>query len=183
VNMRQGWKGARYHKDGITQEAKKVFSIEVENTELNKEYELEIPSETTINNQGLLLISKLKPKQSSLPVFNIRWDEKGKHLNIDMISEGESITDWDAETNGYKGHRPDVVNKGDGLAFAIEVKTPRLDIFKGVISFKISRNTTISPKTLRLELKTFPPEIIIRPPSKIKNLNHWTAEGRVTPIF
>jgi len=169
VKKKPDWKGARYHKDGITQEAKRVFNIEVEYTELNKEYELEKPSESIINSQGLLLVSKLEPRQSSLPIFNIRWDEKGKHLNIDMISDRESITDWNAETNGYKGHRPDVIDEGYGLAFVIVVKTPRLNIFKGVVRFKISRNTTITPKTLNLGLKTFAPEIIIKPSPQIKS--------------
>jgi hypothetical protein len=161
MKKKPDWKGSRHHQDGITQEAKRAFSIEIEYKELNKEYELKTTSEATINNQGLLLICQLKPKQSLLPLFNIRWDEKGNHLNIDMISEIASITNWNAEKNGYKGHRPNQVKNNDGMAFDIDIKIPRLDIFKGIISFKISRNTTISPKTLNLVLKTYPPEIII----------------------
>jgi len=147
------WKGSRYSKDGITKEVKRIYSIKVEKPEINEEYKLDTKQETTINNQGLLLVGRLIPRKSSLPSFNIRWDEKAKHLNVDMISRSASINDWESETNGYKGHKPDVLNTSDGLSFFIEVKIPQLDIFKGIINFRISRNTTITIKTA-IGLKT-----------------------------
>jgi len=116
MNDKRGWKGSRYQDKGGSQAATKTFNIKIELNSLNPQYELEIPKEYTINEQGLLLVGKLIPKQPSLPQFSLRWDEKGNHLNVDIKPQEK---DWEGETKGYKGHQPQKADQYPGRAFLL----------------------------------------------------------------
>jgi len=140
MKERRGWKGARYQKKGFSQEASKVFNVKVELAYLNPDYDLELLQDNKITEQGLLLCGKLKPKQPSLPEFWFRWDEKGDHLNVDMIPDEGCQDDWQNETHGYKGHRPQKVSDHPGRAFNLLITTPNLKAFEGVISFNLARD-------------------------------------------
>jgi len=138
--VRRVWKGARYQEKGSSREASKVFNIKVELVYLNPDYYLELLQNNEITEQGLLLCSKLKPQQPLLPEFRIRWDEKGDHLNVDMISDEGCQDDWKNETHGYKGHRSQKASDRLGRAFNLLITTPDLKAFEGVISFNLARD-------------------------------------------
>ena len=144
MNKKHGWKGTRYQDKGGSQEASKVFNVKVELAYLNPDYELELLQDNKITEQGLLLCGKLKPKLTSLPKFLFRWDEKGDHLNVDMIPDEGYHDDWQNETHGYKGHRPQKARDCPGRAFNLLITTPNLKVFNGVISFNITRNVAAS---------------------------------------
>lgn len=137
--MRRGWKGARYQENGSSREASKVFKIKVDPVYRNPDYDLELFPEGEITEQGLLLCGKLKPQQPLLPEFWIRWDEKGDHLDVDMKSDEGCQDDWENETHGYKGHRPQKASDRLGRAFNLLITIPDLKVFEGVISFNLAR--------------------------------------------
>ncbi len=138
--MRRGWKGARYQEKGSGREASKVFNIKDELVYLNPDYDLELLHDNEITEQGLLLCGKLKPQQPLLPEFWIRWDEKGDHLNVDMKSDEGCQDDWNNETHGYRGHRPQKAGDRQGRAFNLLITTPDLKVFEGIISFNLARD-------------------------------------------
>ena len=159
MNKKRGWKGARYQGIGFNQEANKVFNVRVELAYLNPDYDLELLQNNKITDQGLLLCGKLKPKLSSLPEFLFRWDEKGDHLNVDMIPDEGCQDDWKSETNGFKGHRPERTSDRPGRAFKLLITTPNLKVFNGIISFDLARDVTIYPPTVTIGVHAFAPEV------------------------
>ena len=134
------WKGSRYQEKGFSQEANQVLNIKVELEYLNHDYDLELLHANNITEQGLLLCGKLKPKLPSLPEFCFRWDEKGDHLNVDMIPCEGCKDDWKNETHGYKGHRPQKTSDRSGRAFNLLIATPNFKVLEGVISFNLARD-------------------------------------------
>lgn len=140
MDSKPRWKGVRYKGEGGGQAANGVFNIKVEPINyLNPKYELEILDDNPTTEQGLLLIGKLIPKQRSLPQFLLRWDEKGNHLNVDIVPQEE---DWVRETNGYKGHRPDKVDGYKCRAFSLIIKIPTLNVIDAIISFNLARGVS-----------------------------------------
>jgi hypothetical protein len=144
MKERSGWKGVRYQEKGLSREAGQVLGVKVELEYLNANYELELLPGNKTAEQGLLLCGKLKPKQPSLPEFWLRWDEKGDHLNVDIVADQERRYDWQNETNGYKGHRPQKASDYPGRAFRLSIAIPESNIFKGIISFNLARNVEVS---------------------------------------
>jgi hypothetical protein len=132
---RRGWKGSRYKDEAHAEEASKVFNIRAQFNYLNPQYELEILQDNTIDEQGLLAVGTLKPRQQGLPQFTIRWDEKGNHLNIDMNPPDK---DWEREKNGFKGHLPQKTQQLPGRAFALIIQTPSLSVIDAAISFNLA---------------------------------------------
>jgi hypothetical protein len=144
VNMifkRQGWKGNRYNTKGFTREANKIFNVKMEKTYLNPEYEVELFSESEIDEQGLLTICKLKTKRVGFPEFFVRWDEKGDHINIDMFPNNTCRKNWEKERRGYKGHKPRKVGE---KTYMLLVSTPTIKVVEGTISFSLRRNVGLS---------------------------------------
>ncbi len=141
INKKRGWKGARFESEKGGMVASKAFNIKVDRKYLNTDYDLEILRENRINEQGLLLVGKLRPKQPSLPEFLFRWDEKKEELDIDMHGDANNREDWISEKNGYKGHHAEKVTNG-GRNFKVLIKTPKLKVFEGVISFNLTRGIT-----------------------------------------
>lgn len=159
---RNGWKGARYQDKGSSQQASKVFNIKYELDYLNPDYELEILLDNKITEQGLLLCAKLKPKRASLPEFWFRWDEKDDHLNVDMRPDEGFRDNWQNETHGYKGHRPERVSDRHERAFNLLITIPNLKVFNGVISFHLARDVTIYPPTATIEVRAFDPQVSVK---------------------
>jgi hypothetical protein len=168
MKEKTGWKGARYQEKGIKREARKVFNIKVEIIYINSNYVLELFQDNIITEQGLLTCGKLKPKSAELPEFIFRWDEKQDHLNVDMKSCKESKNNWKSEKNGYRGHRTERVRDIPKWAFYLMIKTPSLKVFEGSIIFSLSKNVTIYPPAINIEVHAFAPEVLISPP-KIKS--------------
>jgi hypothetical protein len=135
------WKGSRYRDNkGGGLEANQVMHPKIELKYIHPSYQLEEFDENTITEQGLLLVGKIIPKQSGLPEFLVRWDEKDSHLNIDMKPEAKH---WRRETHGYRGHTPSKVNDSSGRVFLLVIAVPEVgEIVNGTISFGLGRNAT-----------------------------------------
>ena len=141
MKIRDGWKGARYQQEGGGQEASRVFNIRFETEYLNPYYDLEILEDNSISKQGLLLCGKLKPRQSSLPEFWFRWDEKEDELDVDMHGDSKHKKDWKKSKNGCTGHKATKMKK-EGRHFRVSIEMPKMKVFDGVISFSLERGIT-----------------------------------------
>jgi len=161
MDKKRGWKGARYQDKAGSQEASKVFNVKVKTEYLNPDYDLEPLQDNRITEQGLLLCAKLKPKIPSLPEFWFRWDEKKDELDVDMYGDTNNRKDWNNERNGYKEHHT-VKMKKEARHFKVSIKTPKLNVFNGVISFHLRRDVTISPPTATIEAHAFVPEVSVK---------------------
>jgi len=133
------WKASRYDDEkGGGREASQVIHPNIDLIYLHPSYQLIEFNENTITNQGLLLVGKIVPKQTGLPEFLLRWDEKDGHLNIDIAP---STKYWRSETHGYKGHTPLKTKNLNGRIFLLNITTPEIGtVVDGTISFGLGRS-------------------------------------------
>jgi hypothetical protein len=135
------WKGSSYKAKGQSETASKVFNVKVNVNYLNPQYDIDIPQENKITDQGLLLVGKIVPKQHYLPQFSLRWDEKDNHLNVDILPKE---IDWESENNGYIGHTLQKVNQSQGRAFSLIIKIPGQSVIDAIITLNLARDMEIS---------------------------------------
>ena len=141
MKQRGGWKGSRYQNKEGSQQASRIFNIKYESMYLNPDYYLEILQDNTITEQGLLLCAKLIPNHSTLPEFQIRWDEKEEKLDVDIHGDSKHKKDWTSSRNGYAGHHAIRLQK-EGRHFQVSIETPIMKVFDGVLSFNLARGIT-----------------------------------------
>ena len=106
-----GWKGDRYHDNSTARIARAARVKGWDKYHIAPDYELNEPSRSEIDEQGLLKVGELKAKKSDLPSFVLRWDEKADSLDIDIQGDPEVVTKETKDyfrrgIKGYKGHHP-----------------------------------------------------------------------------
>ncbi len=125
-------------KDG---KAFRTHRVEVEDGYVvDQDYDLVLLEDEERGKTGLLPVFALKARESSLPSFQGRWDEKRPRdqkpgnpgaLDVDMID-----ADGKRTKEGFEEHHTPQL-PGNGRRFLVEIRVPaggRL-IFSGVVSF------------------------------------------------
>jgi hypothetical protein len=132
-------KGVISKGPGCRGEVNSAFNTIVDKVEhLDGDYTLDVREENKTTNQGWLVVGRLDPKTSSLPRFSFRWDEKGKHVNVDIDGVGKTERNlFECGKNGYSGHEAQRVNQASRL-FVIDIFIPSKHVFKGRIRFNLS---------------------------------------------
>jgi len=137
------WKGVISEGPGSRGEVNSAFNIIVDKVEhLDGDYILDVRKENKTTKQGLLQVGRLESKTGSLPRFLFRWDEKGKHVNVDILGVDNTVKNWfEQGENGYSGHRAQKVK--DRL-FNIDIRIPTNHVFKGLIRFNLVFNDEVA---------------------------------------
>ena len=132
------WKGVRSEGPGSRGEVNSAFNTIIDKVEhLDDDYTPHVPKESKTTYQSLLVVGGLEPKTSSLPRFSFRWDEKGKHVNVDIHEVDDTQKkSFERGENGYSGHVAQKVEQ-DGRFFDIDIRIPSKHVFKGRISFNL----------------------------------------------
>lgn len=133
------WKGVSSEGSGSRGEVNSAFNTIIDKEEhLDGDYTLHVPKESKTTDQSLLVVGGLEPKTSSLPRFSFRWDEKGKHVNVDIHGVDDTQKKlFNQSKNGYSGHVAQKV-KQDARLFDIDIRIPSKHVFKGRIRFSLS---------------------------------------------
>jgi hypothetical protein len=138
------WKGAERRGDDYDTVARKVLGLEHHWDHADKDYNFESGLENTIR-EGLLLIGKLKPMAASLPEFWFRWDEKDRHLNVDIHGVDKKAEEsFRNGQNGYSGHNPKRAPGGKKEeTFEVDIWMPGKHVLHGVLRFRVARDMAI----------------------------------------
>jgi len=147
-NNKVSWKGVSSKGQGSRGEVNSAFNTIIDKVEhLDGEYTTpHVPNESKTTDQSLLVVGGLEPKTSSLPKFSFRWDEKGKHVNVDIHGVDDTQKKWfEHGKNGYSGHVAQKV-KQDGRFFDIDIRIPSKHVFKGRIRFNLAYSEELTAK-------------------------------------
>jgi hypothetical protein len=130
-----GWKGVTYKTKDSKGGVNLAFNAVLNREHLDEDYIIEVPKESKVTKQDLLAIGRLEPKTGSLPRFLFRWDEKAKHVNVDIYGVDGTVKKWfEKGQNGYSGHKVEQ----DGTFFDIDILIPSKHVFKGRINFNLA---------------------------------------------
>ncbi len=134
---KKGWKGVNYEDESSSEKVEKAFNIAPTVGHLDGGYDFQFQKQVHTTDQGWLLIAELKPKVTSLPSFQIRWDQKGDHLNADIQRVSKKEESWfHGGKHGYSGHKG-VKVPGIDRASAFDIWIPGRQVFKGHFDFNL----------------------------------------------
>jgi len=140
MNHKGRWKGSRFKGNEGGSTDRKVFNIKVVECDYcNPDYDLEILEGNEIDDEGLLLIGKLKPKVDELPEFWLRWDARKDALDVD-IYEGSKKKDWG---KGYRGHHTERIEKESGRNYKVLIEMPKMKVYEGMLGFNLERDVEL----------------------------------------
>lgn len=148
--IKKNWKHVNPKK--VATRDGKAFStnkIEIKETRyLNPKYEIAVCSTNPITPTGLLIVGKLNPKETGLPDFCFRWDEKAEALDVDIdgVSEAEK-EDFKNGRNGYQGHHTIRIASSNDRIFELDIGTPQIKVFTGCLSVCLNRELELNEKT------------------------------------
>jgi hypothetical protein len=109
---------------------------------LHPDYDLRIETPRRITRTERLVVLELVPKVEGLLGFSGRWDERDGHLDIDPVGGSRSAkAKFRNGRGGYRGHHPTLLT--DRL-FDVDVQVPGSIVFRGVVSFGLSRQLDLS---------------------------------------
>jgi len=139
-----GWKGDRYHDESTNRIARAARVKSWDKYHIDPDYELNEPSRSEIDEQGLLKVGELKAKKSDLPSFMFRWDEKADSLDVDIQGDPDVVTEkvkdyFRSGTKGYKGHHPIRKEPLENRIFESDIWIPGKNVFRGCVTFNIDR--------------------------------------------
>lgn len=111
---------------------------------LSPNYTINTYSNNELTEHGLLVVAELKPNDLNLPKFVFRWDEKQETLDVDVyVNDKPKKRLWN---KGYAGHHTQRVVSKKGRVFYAKIKSPKEDIFKGLIQVQIKRALLLEEK-------------------------------------
>jgi len=133
-------------KDG---KARKPLKVEVSTGYLNSDYRLQLCSDHSIGNTGLLVIFRLTTKSSKPPEFIGRWDEKDNSLDVDIlgVDKAEKSRFKRGEV-GCSDHHPTmrITSNRAGRTFHVNIQYRCTLIFDGVVCFGLHRELELATK-------------------------------------
>lgn len=150
------WKGAERRGDDYDTRAGKVLSLESDWDYIHRDYDFESGLGNTITKEGLLVIGKLKPKEASLmaslPELWFRWDEKDRHLNVDIHRVDKAVQEaFKNGQNGYCGHNPKkALGNVREETFEVDIWMPGMHLLRGRLRFRVSRDMAIKLDVMRI---------------------------------
>lgn len=132
------WKGVNSEAEDSKGGINRAFNTIVDVEHLDEDYTIHVLKESKTTEQGLLVVGRLEPKTGSLPRFLFRWDEKDKHVNVDIDGVINTERKWFKEgKNGYSGHVAQSSEQG-GRLFDIDILIPSKHVFKGRVNFNLA---------------------------------------------
>lgn len=105
---------------------------------LHPKYDIDVYQRKEMTPTGLLTIGELKPKETGLPKFSLRWDDNTKIVDVDIegVSESEK-SDFRNERKGYVGHHTIGEINQDERIYDVDIKTPQINVFSGKLKVNL----------------------------------------------
>lgn len=110
---------------------------------LDPAYQLELLSRWEITPTSWLKVFTLTPRDptSGLPGFIGRWDERADTLDVDITNVDDDVKEWFRQgRRDYAGHHP---ARTKPRGFDVDLRIPGTEVFRGVVSFGLSRALTL----------------------------------------
>jgi hypothetical protein len=134
--------------------AKKKFKVTGgRNTEVTCEFLSGDYSEPTCSKPakagetGLLEILRIEPKQTGLPTFVGRWDQRANSIDIDLLGDPSEARMFAMQKPGFRGHKTRTTSERPRVR-ALDIETPRTGpVFRGKVS-DFSRNGSEGSRAL-----------------------------------
>ena len=100
---------------------------------VNSDYDLKLFPNNRIERTGYLPIASLKPNSEGLPIFTLRWDQKGDTVDVDIDNnvDSDTIQKFKNGKDGCSGHHSTKEKIGKGRVFKFNIKFFGKEIFKG----------------------------------------------------
>ena len=125
-------------KDGKVFEVNKVQTVG--SYFVNSDYELKLFSNNRIERTGYLPIASLKPNSEGLPIFTLRWDQKGNTVDVDIDNnvDSDTIQKFKNGKNGCSGHHSIKEKIGKDWVLKFNIKFFGKKIFKGNLKVPVT---------------------------------------------